>query len=172
MQNFIEATIKAIDNQNWYAALALALSMPDICGRLEDPTKGSKARFVGWFDKYLLAQYKGTVGPYTQTPHTFLSGADCYALRCAFLHQGEFQIEDQSAQQALEKFSFTAPHPSWDFDVNQQGSILQLQVAKFCRGVCDAVERWLVDVQGKADIQTRMGALGTIAYLQRPFPPF
>jgi len=171
MQNFIEATKKAIDNENWYAALALALSMPDICGRLEDPTKGSKARFVGWFDRYLLLHYKGTVGPGPDiAPHTFLSGEDCYALRCAYLHQGKFQIEDQRAQQALARFSFTPPYPNWDFDMNQKGGILQLQVAKFFRRVCDAVEHWLVDVQGDTDVQTRISKLGTISDLQGPFP--
>jgi len=172
MQNFIEATKKAIDNENWYAALALALSMPDICGRLENPTKVPKVRFVDWFDKYLLHHYQSTVGSYSKSPHTFLSGADCYALRCAFLHQGEFQIEDQSAQQVLERFSFTTPHPSWDCDMNQKGPILQLQVAKFCLRVSDAVDQWLVDVQGKTDIQTRIAKLATIANLTGPFPPF
>ncbi len=173
MQNFIKATKKAMDNKNWYAALALALTMPDICGRLEDPMKKSKERFIHWFNRYLLPHYQGQVGPGLDVPpHTFLSGEDCYALRCAFLHQGEFQIEDQPVQQVLEKFSFTIPHPNWDMDVNQKGPILQLQVAIFCQRVCHAVEQWLIDVQEKTAIQTRIYKLASIADLQGPFPRF
>ena len=172
MQNFIEATKKAIDNENWYAALALSLSMPDICGRLEDPDKRPGARYVDWFDKYLLHNYQGTVGPYSKSLHTFLSGEDCYALRCAFLHQGEFRLTDQPVRQVLEKISFTIPHPNWDIHKNQKEGVLQLEVARFCQEVCDAVKQWLIDVQGNDDIQTRMNQLATIAELQGPSPRF
>ena len=162
MRNFIEATKAAVAAGNWYAALTIALTMPDICGRLEDPSKGSQARFVGWYDRYLLKCYQFEVGS-SQMLHTFLCGSDCYALRCAFLHQGEFGIDDQSARQALEHFHFTAPRPGSFIHMNQYDMALQLQVDRFCLDVCDGVEQWLQDIQGNADIQARMGKLATIS---------
>lgn len=161
MQRFIGATKAAIATSNWYAALALALTMPDICGRLDTPTTGSKARFEAWFDRFLLKQYQSIVGV-GQPLHTFLCAADCYALRCAFLHQGEFDIDDQRAQQALERFHFTVPQPGFTVHKNQINNALQLQVDLFCIEVCDAVEQWLVSVADNGDIQSRMAKLAAI----------
>ena len=41
----------SISSQNYYAALALALTIPDICGKAEYPCcKSSKFRYVAWYD--------------------------------------------------------------------------------------------------------------------------
>ncbi len=34
MERFTRAIEKSIKSENWYAALTLALTIPDICGRL------------------------------------------------------------------------------------------------------------------------------------------
>ena len=161
MQHFINATRKAVEQSNWYAALALALTMPDICGRIENPSKDSRsqARFVDWYDRFLLKRYQAIVGG---APHTFLCGSDCYALRCAFLHQGEFGIDGQTARQALEHLHFIAPCQGSFVHMNQTNNVLQLQVDKFCFDVCEAVEQWLVSVVGNSDIQGRIAKLASI----------
>ena len=161
MQRFIDAAKIAVATENWYAALALALSMPDICGRLENPAAGSQARFVAWFDKFLLKHYQSRVGVNREL-YSFLCGADCYALRCAFLHQGEFGIDDQRAQQALERFHFTAPRHGCFIHKNQINNTLQLQVDAFCKDVCEGVEEWLVTVKDDAATLARMAKLATI----------
>jgi len=162
MQRFIDATRAAVGTANWYAALSLALTMPDICGRLEAPASGSQARYTSWYDQYLLARYQGRVGP-DRVLHTFLSANDCYALRCAYLHQGEFGIEDQRAQQALASFHFTPPRPGMLIHNNQINNTLQLQVDVFCNDVSAGVEAWLQAVAGDAAIQARMAKLATIS---------
>jgi hypothetical protein len=161
MQSFVEATRAAVAAKNWYAALALALTMPDICGRLEAPGAGSQARYVAWYDRHLLRRYQRPVGS-NHTLHTFLCAADCYALRCAYLHQGEFGIEDQRAQQALTNFHFTLPRPGMLIHNNQINNALQLQVDVFCEDVCVGVEEWRRGVFGNADIQARLAKLATI----------
>lgn len=161
MQNFINAIKSAISNGNWYAALSLALTMPDICGRLEDPFKGSQTCFVSWFDRYLLSRYQSHIGP-DRALHT-LYGSDCYALRCAFLHQGEFGIDDQRAQQALEHFQFIFPRPGVFVHMTQTNAVQQLQVDRFCLDVCKGVEQWLKDVEENAIVRSRMTALATIS---------
>ncbi len=161
MQHFVHAMRASVAQGNWYAALALALTLPDICGRLENPATGSQARFVAWYDRFLLGRYQSRIGP-DRRLHTFLSGQDCYALRCAFLHQGEFGIDDQRAQQALERFHFTAPRPGQVVHNNQVNNTLQLQVDLFCLDVCEAIEEWLISVQDDANIQGRAAVLAVI----------
>jgi hypothetical protein len=161
MQHFINAIKCAIANGNWCAALALALTMPDICGRLEEPSGGSQTRYVSWFDRYLSSRYRGHGGP-DRTFHT-LSGSDCYALRCAFLLQGEFGIEDQRAQQARDHFQFTIPRPGVFVHMTQTKAILQLQIDRFCLDMCKGVEQWLNDVEENTIVRGRMAALATIS---------
>ncbi|WON73879.1 hypothetical protein [Nitrosospira sp. Is2] len=161
MHQFVTATKAAVAQGNWYAALAIALTMPDICGRIESPSKNPRERFVDWYDRFLLKRYQANIGA-NRTLHTFLSGLDCYALRCAFLHQGEFGIDDQRAQQALESFHFTIPSQGSFFHVNQFDNVLQLRVDQFCLEVSEAVEQWLVIVAGDKDIQARLAKLASI----------
>lgn len=159
MQQFVDSTRAAVNQSNWYAALAMALTLPDICGRIEEPTAKSEPRFVSWYDRFLLARYQGHPGG---TQHTFLSGSDCYALRCAFLHQGELGINDQRAREALEHFQFTAPRLGSFVHMNQVNNLLQLQVDRFCLDVCEGVEKWLASIVGNADIQSRLVKLAVI----------
>ena len=161
MQHFVDAIRAAVAQGNWHAALALALTLPDICGRLESPANGSQARFVAWYDRFLLRRYQSHIGP-DRRLHTFLSGHDCYALRCAFLHQGEFDIDDQHAQQVLERFHFTAPRLGQFVHNNQFNNTLQLQVDRFCLDVCEATEEWLASVRDDVNIQRGAARLATI----------
>jgi hypothetical protein len=78
MKRFTDAIAKALADKNWLAAVALSLTMPDICGRMEHPKDGSEKRYKAWWDKYMLAHYQRADGS------TCLSSADAYALRCAF----------------------------------------------------------------------------------------
>jgi hypothetical protein len=161
MQHFVGATRAAVSHRNWHAAVSLALTLPDICGRIESPSMDSQARFVAWYDRFLLKRYQRAVGPTGQI-HTFLCASDCYALRRAFPHQGEFGIDDQRAQQALENFHFTAPRSGAVIHMNRSNNTLQLQVDVFCRDVCDAVEEWLASVAANSDIQARISKLARI----------
>ncbi|PTR16110.1 hypothetical protein C8R31_102124 [Nitrosospira sp. Nsp2] len=161
MHQFVTATKAAVAQGNWYAALAIALTMPDICGRTENPSKNSRARFVDWYDRFLLKRYQANIGP-NRALHTFLSGLDCYALRCAFLHQGEFGIDDQRARQALERFHFDIPRQGSFIHMNHVNNVLQLQVDRFCLDVTEAVEQWLIIVAGDKDIQARLAKLASI----------
>jgi hypothetical protein len=162
VQHLVEATRRAVADQNWYAALTTALTMPDICGRLEAPHSKSQPRYTSWYDRYLLSKYQLPVGP-ARVLTTFLTGSDCYALRCAFLHQGEFEIDGQRAREVLSRFHITAPRPGMLVHMNMaNGDTLQLQVDRFCLDVCDAVERWLREVAANPDVQNRMDLLGAV----------
>jgi hypothetical protein len=140
MRHLIDAVRSSIKEKNWYAALTMALTLPDIAAKLDGRPGLSQTRFVSWFDDYLLSTYSRDV---CGRPHVFLSGNDCYALRCAYLHEGDFAITAQSARRVLERVHFIAPAAGKTVHRNQVDAVLQLQVDLFCEEVCTAVENWL-----------------------------
>jgi hypothetical protein len=160
--NFVGAIRDSVASGNWYSALALALTMPDICGRIDTPGAASQARYVPWFNRYIKPRYEFATGA-SLVNHTFLSGEDCYALRCAYLHQGEFDLAGQRARQALEKFVFVEPPGGGSvMHCNQRGKLLQLQVDIFCEHVCLGVDTWLHDIAANADKADAAENLGRI----------
>lgn len=133
MKNLIESIQKALKERNFYAALYLALTLPDICGKITSPSAHSKDRYIKWFDHYLSKQYSG-----------FLTGNDCYALRCAALHEGNENITEQDARSGdLEYFVFLEAGPHCNHCRVNSESFLQLNVEKFCQDIITGVERWL-----------------------------
>ena len=87
----IEDMDKALDNNCFFSALAVALMLPDICGKAEYPNeKSSKKRYIGWYDKN-IGQYEKCPDDDGKMP--YLSGEVVYSLRCCFLHQGTPNIE-------------------------------------------------------------------------------
>ena len=139
MKHLIESVKKSISNENYIAALYLAVTLPDICARIEsDDNKTSKIKYTTWFDTYLSEHYKRKIGR-EKEEHAFLTGDDLYALRCAVLHEGRLNISSQRAQKVHEKFFFTIGHPH----LRQINSVLQLDLKFFCEEICTGVSKWL-----------------------------
>lgn len=159
MERFTNAIRQSLEYENWYGALFPALTLPDVCGRLESPNKGSKARYVEWFAEWIQPEYTMKVGA-DQKEHIFFHGEDCYALRCSLLHEGGANIEEQRAQKALNDFHFITPPPGGGMiHCNQVGTKLQLQVDVFCNQMADAVDRWCSSRKNDDDFQNRAQAL-------------
>jgi hypothetical protein len=57
MKHLVESVIQAVTDGNWYAALTVALTLPDICGKLESPQDSSTRRYVRWFNENLAPKY-------------------------------------------------------------------------------------------------------------------
>ncbi|MGD0754892.1 MAG: hypothetical protein ABR927_07505 [Bacteroidales bacterium] len=77
MKHLIDSVESSIKIGNWYSALTLTLTLPDIAGKVDYPISSSNKRYSAWFDKYLGDKYKAKVGP-KKEEHIFLSGNDCY----------------------------------------------------------------------------------------------
>lgn len=144
MIRFTQAIEKSLNEENWYSALALALALPDICANVCFPNEGSRRRYARWYNQYMLPKYTRRVGA-DRAEHVFLQGEDCYALRCALLHEGTHNISEQRAQQAIENFNFVVPPQGCEVHMNQMNNALQLQVDVFCRDICSSVHQWLAD---------------------------
>ncbi|MFC3299623.1 hypothetical protein FJV46_10620 [Arthrobacter agilis] len=160
MEHLIDALEAALEQKNWYAALTMALSLPDICGKLEgEAPQTSRARYVRWCEKYLQPKYTAPAD-WDEIPHVFLSGSDCYALRCALLHEGSAEIIEQSARDALDSFEFTVTDGvDWNIHMNQTDLRLQLSIDVFCDDLAAGAERWLEDMEPNAEVQARMSRM-------------
>jgi len=169
MMHLVDATRMAIRQGNWYAGLSLALTLPDICGRIAYPGQGSQKRVETFFDKYLAHHYFAGA-PWMRMAS--MTGGDFYALRCAFLHQGEFELQGQRARNVLAKIELSAPSQgeshnnlcaaTTDSSGNAVDGTLQVKVDTFCENVCEAVIAWLAEVEEDSRIQVEISSLGKI----------
>lgn len=81
-----------LNDNHLVAALTMALTLPDICGKAEYPNEGStRKRYIDWFDTNLGE---------TENPQFIindnlpgLTGEVVYQIRCSFLHQGTPSID-------------------------------------------------------------------------------
>jgi hypothetical protein len=164
IENIVASVRASLEARFWYPALAMSLTLPDICGWLENPTTSSKQRYIDWFERFMMKYYGLTKHDgssqdwFTQTFQrlnissdpsfkipslfTFLTGADCYALRCAYLHEGSDDVTKQKAREILELFRFVAPEGADRLHSIRQGNTLILQTDIFCEQMCDAVMEW------------------------------
>ena len=155
MKDILDAIRKAIKDKNWYGALFISLTLPDICGKIENPNFLSEKRYKDWFNKYMSAKY-------IYGDRTFLSSDDCYAFRCVLLHEGSDDIAGQKSRKILEKFLFMTSGPHCNYMQNNYvngqrvKTSLQLRVDKFCEDICDSVEQWLKDTSTDTAIMNRV----------------
>jgi hypothetical protein len=157
MDRFFQSIERSLDTANWYAALAVALMVPDVCARMEHG-KTSGKRYKEWFDKYVKPRYTGTLPVLGE--HVFLTGGDCYAFRCSLLHEGTEDISDQQAKEVLERFRFELPDQNNNVrHCCQEDKVLILQVRHFCRDIINGAKSWLRDMAGKADVAQRLTTL-------------
>jgi hypothetical protein len=142
MTKLRNAVLDAIRQDNLYGALFIALALPDICGKIENPNAGSKERYISWFNSYLRDKYINDSHPQI----TFLTGEDMYAFRCALLHEGTEDITTQSAQLSIDRFILISEGPHLNY-FKDQTERLQISVKEFCTEICEAVEKWVFDVK-------------------------
>jgi hypothetical protein len=153
----------SLQTENWYAALAVALTIPDVCASLESPDEESDgARYAAWFktylgDKYLLSAFNRRLDP---TLPDFLTGAECYALRCAVLHEASDDLTPQRAAKVLEHIRLHAVMPH-NMRITQSfgaPEMVIISVTHFCKDMCAAARAWLDIVANDEAIQRRLAA--------------
>lgn len=108
--NKLEAYLNDIENSiksdAYLSGLALALTLPDICGKIEKDGANNREKYINWFDKwvysktYKLSENKG----FTEDNFLKIDGNICYALRCCFLHAGNFDLKSKGEN--IDRFQF------------------------------------------------------------------
>lgn len=108
MKDKVEDIKRAIEGGAHLSALALALTLPDICSKIAY-AKSEKHGYSKWFDEYVAPHYfpnhntiEKTWGKTEEVSSECLDwpvfdGIACYKLRCSVLHSGNLDIESQKA---------------------------------------------------------------------------
>lgn len=108
MRDKVEDIKRAVEGGAYLSALALALTLPDICSKIESGESGKNA-YSDWFNKHVTPYYfpdynkieklwaKGEgVSPECLDWPVF-DGLACYKLRCSILHSGNIDIDSQES---------------------------------------------------------------------------
>lgn len=158
IKRFTDAGRAALANDNLYAALTLALTLPDICCSLETPGRRTVGeRYIAWCREWLQPVFTSESGGET---HVYLSAEDCFQMRCGLIHHGSDVIEPKK-RDVLHEFKFVdkeaGVHLAWlegnVFNGVRQPNILVLRADLFSDDVFQAVERWDAAKLGDEGIQ-------------------
>lgn len=166
MEHFLNSVELSLHQRNWHGALALSLAMPDICGKIETPALASGRRYAEWFKQYVGDPHyvvpEGPVKAYLGLDE-FITGNDCYALRCAYLHEGTSEITDQRAREVINSYMFTSktgthtnafvkipeeliPVIEDVIPIPREYFIMQLEISVFCSDIVSGVRTWLAAI--------------------------
>lgn len=159
---FADAVKKSLEDKNYLAALVTALTLPDICCSLDNDTRWTSGqKYAKWFSEYIGDYYISYIGcPSKKT--VFLSGEECYALRCAYLHKASANISNEKIVINLDvskRIEFIAEAGS---DKLKIGKILMLSLENFCNYIINGVYAWLKDQKDNIEIQARIASIPKI----------
>ena len=95
----------ALSHDLYLAALNLALTLPDICGKAEYPDLRTSQRYKKWYDENVGITEKPP--KHDGDPEMpYLSGDVVYSLRCSLLHEGNPDLQKQNVQPVpIDRFS-------------------------------------------------------------------
>ena len=149
-QPFLNSIRAAVKHENWLAALALALMLPDICATTQMPkVKGKGKRYAKWWGDRFANTYRYGTGP-----NDYVTGHEVWQLRCAYLHEGsELQSHKTELSAAIEKFQFAS---SKQQHLKPEGTIVWLDLQTFCEHMCFHVEDWEKNVLSKDTLMQTM----------------
>ncbi len=159
MDHLVAGVREAVERECWYAALSLALMIPDACAAIERPGNGITGdRYATWVDTYFAPHVTAGGVP-------FLTGRELYRLRCRFLHQAEFWLSDRAPQDAdsgramfevLNEIILyvcemdVVPSRGMSETATSRTTSYSVAVRDVCEWICLATEAWLLHARVNA----------------------
>lgn len=147
VERIISECEQALEHGPYLAALNLALILPDICGKAEYPGRGTKSRYIAWYDEYIGQYEKYPPSPTSNIELPYPSGEVIYSLRCSCLHQGTPTIDKERCQ--IEFFSLiyetTKPLSSYIGELSGSspaGRDLTLHINMLCWRICTVAKQY------------------------------
>ncbi|MBH9537915.1 hypothetical protein [Novosphingopyxis sp. YJ-S2-01] len=138
----------------YYAALALSLSLPDICSSLE-LSAAKKNSPIG-------PRYKRWCEIYLQPKFSTFDPVDCWALRGSVLHNGKLHGNREAK---YDRIIFTLPSPALIHELVCQGNggsdetALQLDIKTFLHQMVAAVQEWFSKKKNSAEVSVNLKGL-------------
>lgn len=162
MLDKIEAIMEALKKECFLPALALALTIPDICGKVEYPDLYTGRRYIEWFDKHARSYFSFSNSTTSwinnsKLQNSYFTGEMCYKLRCAFLHSGNEQIPSDTMGEVKDdaweyeyKFRLSLDRTSvgetWDNTKTSKRRTITIDVRELCKAICYAAQEYYDEV--------------------------
>ena len=135
----------AIENNLYNCALTLALTLPDICAKVEygDSISNIGKKYQQWFDAFVVSKFTDTATKLPsneQVEYVQLTAEECWKLRCAVLHAGNFELN--CVQSDLKKiFIHVHERDGKNYEHHwRDGQYADFDLVLLCHNLCDAAE--------------------------------
>ncbi len=149
-----------LGDRRWQSALALALTLPDICGgiafpemvkryrdgrimldRQKNPTRDVGGQYIRWFDEYAAPYFKRS--PRETSP--YICGARCWQLRCEYLHQNKGFVNEEGEQGLRFHLGVNCGSSVCRLDQASPydgGLDIRIDIEQFCMRMCRAAKNY------------------------------
>lgn len=150
MENTIKSIRKSLEDKNYLAALALALTIPDVCSHVEYPKENFVGkRYTDWYNIYFDVAFNGSIpqsNPNNLPIPPRFNADDCYELRCAVLHSGNTDMKATKVN--FDRFKLYREIDVQSGVVQEVGKpqteqkFIYLDITRFCTLMCDVAEKY------------------------------
>ena len=156
----IEEVELNIEDGRWQSALALVLTLPDICGdiafpeiikryrdgravldRNQRPTRDVVNQFIRWFDTYAAPFFKVSA----QDISLYICGERCWQLRCEYLHQNKGFANTEDNTSIRFHLGVNCGTSVCQLDrIGSDNSLtdIRIDIEQFCRRMCQAARAY------------------------------
>lgn len=153
---FLKDMQSCIEKGQYYAALTVALTLPDICASLDKNSFGNPPgeRYEKWMNQYFIHQ-----NDYDQ----LLNAKDFYKLRCAYIHAGTDNIPTHNKSIAA-RVRFTYGSNAFHKISIQYSTenIFVLYLPFFCQEMCESVKVFINDSNDNQNITKNYEKITTL----------
>ena len=163
----IEEVELNIVDRRWQSALALALTLPDICGgiafpeivkhyrdgrvmldRQKNPTRDVGTQYIRWFDEYAGDYFK--LSQSDEKP--YICGERCWQLRCEYLHQNKgFLNDENNIRFHLGLNCGMSVCQLESMNIQENGNDIRIDIEQFCLRMCKAAKNYYDKVHLEKD---------------------
>lgn len=146
----MEMILREIERANQaglhYLAVAMALTVPDICAALESPDgQTSGTRFKAWYNANLANRYPN------------ITDNDFWSLRCGVIHQGRY---GRHGNMQYARVIFMVPNRQNNvFHNNILNDALNLDAVWFCQDVVESARAWFASKRCDPTVEANLPKL-------------
>ena len=150
-----------IEDGRWQSALALALTLPDICGGIafpelvkryrdgrvmldkqKNPTRDVGAQYIRWYDTYAAPFFKLS----QEDSAPYICGTRCWQLRCEYLHQNKGFVNEADDTEVHFHLGVNCGTSICQQEIvvtiNGNRMDLRIDIEQFCRRMCRAARNY------------------------------
>jgi len=158
-----------VADKRWQSALALALTLPDICGgiafpeivkkyrdgrvmldRQKKPTRDVGGQYIRWFDRYAADFFK--INDADEKP--YICGERCWQLRCEYLHQNKGFINEEGSEGVRFHLGVNCGSSVCGLNTAQQNEDvldIRIDIEQFCLRMCAAAKSYYDSFHSQKD---------------------